>query len=253
MIIKKGTIDSQLPRDYVARIGLLADIHIGYDVWGDYSALQTIVENMNKKKPDFCFALGDSLDSGYNHTATLKAEQLAIFNEKFSKLRSPLFRLKGNHDADVDEFTEFGVVTFNGLRFICIFPKYSSNGGVLTEGDISWIDNALAEGDGYRNIILCHYAVAPKAGANWGVSDEGLRDDLVALTTQYGVDLFLNGHEHQNGLANEKVDGTNMIDVQIPSAVTRYAVLTIYNDRYELVEYSCATDEQTATLTIPFT
>lgn len=42
----------------------------------------------------------------------------------------------------------------------------------------------------------------------------------------------------------------NVSNVQILSATKRYAVLTIYEDRYEFAEYDSRTDEQTAELTI---
>ncbi len=276
MIIKNGKIDSPVSRDYIARIGLFADVHVGYSSWGDYYALNTVISNMNRKHPDFCFIIGDCIDSGYSNTQTLMKEQLTILNQCFSKLKSPLFRIKGNHDADVSSFTEFGTVTFNGIRFVCIYPKYVGTAvpegqtaehwgrGLLTDDDIAWIKTELEAGEGYKNVILSHYCLVDYSQDNrfiWSIGDtmtniyngeavDGHRDDLIALLNAHDVDVFINGHEHKNGLVNAVVDGTSITNVQIPSTTSRYAVLTVYDDRYEFVEYDSATDEQTATLTV---
>ncbi len=272
MIIKKGKIESTLPRDYIAKIGLFADIHVGYSSWGDYSKLDKIMNNMNKKQPDFCVVLGDCINSGYSHTPELMQEQKEILNTYLKKLKAPCFKMRGNHDVDVTSFTDFGVITFNGLRFICIFPKYvqmedTSTGsynsrGRLTEEDITWISETLSECNEYTNIMLSHYCIVADDLANfkWPICDtvtnysgvvmDGHRDELMELLGQYGVDLFINGHEHKDGLINKKVDDTDMTDVQISSTLKRYAVLTIYEDRYEFTEYDSTTDEQKSELTI---
>lgn len=273
MIIKKGKIESTLPRDYIAKIGLFADIHVGYSSWGDYSKLDKIMNNMNKKQPDFCVVLGDCIDSGYSRTPELMQEQKEILNTYLKKLKAPCFKMRGNHDVDVTSFTDFGVITFNGFRFICIFPKYVKrenvknkydNRGRLTEDDIRWISEALANSGDYTNIILSHYCIVVDDPDNFkypicesianpnGNGDviKGYRGELMELLGRYGVDLFINGHEHKDGLINKKVDDTDMTDVQISTTTKRYAVLTIYEDRYEFTEYDSTTDEQTSELTI---
>ncbi|MDE6148948.1 MAG: metallophosphoesterase, partial [Ruminococcus sp.] len=235
MIIKKGKIDSTLPRDYIARIGLFSDVHVGYTSWGDYSKLTNVINGMNAKKPDFCVILGDCIDSGYERTPELMAEQKEILNTHLTRLKSPCFKMRGNHDSDVSSFTDFGVITFNGLRFVCIFPKYVQmedtstfdSRGRLTEDDIEWISEKLKEGDGYTNVILSHYCIVEDDPTNfkWPICDtvtnyngvviDGHRDELMELLSRYGVDLFINGHEHKDGLINKKVDDTDMTDVQI--------------------------------------
>jgi predicted phosphodiesterase len=278
MIIKKGQFEAPFSREYVAKVALLADTHIGYDSWGDYSALTDLINNINKQNVDMCFILGDCIDSGYKNTPDLMTEQLNILDNHFKMLKVPLFKLKGNHCADVPHFTEFGVVTINDVRFICIFPKYVGtyapeganqeyfSKGLLTLEDVEWIDTALADGEGYKNVILSHYALEKyenNSSFKWGICDitkniyyndvevDGHRDELVAVLNKYDIDLWLNGHEHTAGLINTVVKDTNNItDVHIGSSSGgAYVILTIYNDRYELKEYN-KNNEITATLTV---
>lgn len=272
MIIKNGHFDKPFSRDYISKVGLFADVHIGYTSWGDYSKLTGIVNKMNELAPDFCFILGDCVDSGYSSTPELMAEQLGILDNHFSKLNSPIIRMKGNHDNAVDRFTDFGVVTFNGQRFVIIYPKYVgmpstpkfeyNSRGKLSEEEITKISEMLADGEGYNNIILSHYSVIGNDLDNFsfpicdtvidisGNVVDGHRDDLVALCTQNKVDLFINGHEHRKGLPNAKADDGIMTDVQIGTTGVSFALLTIYNDRYLFEEYDSITLTKINELTI---
>lgn len=278
MITKKGNIELSTHEGYIAKIGIMSDVHVGYDSWGDYSKLKKVINTLNSKGLDFSMILGDCLDSGYSHTPELRDEQLAIFNECMKGLTHPLFKMRGNHDSGMSQFTDFGTITFNKFKFICIFPKYLVTNppageasqywglGMLTETDIEWISNELKNSEGYIPIIFSHYCIHEYSSATgknftWPICDvisstttpssldgktyDGHRRDLIALCRQYNVPLFVNGHEHRGNLINDTVDDLPMVNLQIGFTPREYVVLTVYNDRLFFEEFSSATNEPT--------
>ena len=270
MLIKKGKITAPGHDNYIAKIGIMSDIHVGYDSWGDYTKLKNVVNGINNNRVDFCVILGDCVDSGYRWTPELKEEQVGILNEHMAKLKSPLFRMKGNHDADVNEFTEFGSIIFSGIfKLICIYPKWvgmSDDGsrGRLSEEEIDWIEEQLqdAQDNNLIPIVLSHYAVhTVDTNFKWPICDvvsaqtdpsttsgetyDGHRDDLVALLDEYNVPLFINGHEHRRNLVNDTVDDIDTVNVQIGSTTAVYVIMTVYEDKVVFVEYNSETNEET--------
>lgn len=271
-IIKHGKINIPTGREYVAKIGLLTDIHIGiegYYSWGDYSQLDSIIEQVNAQGFDFVVTLGDSIDSGYNRTPEAKASQLEILNEKLSAITVPVFRMRGNHDVHVDQFTTFGTITFGDYSIVCIFPKYVDmnpptgqtelwSNGQLTSDDISWINDALDATAGTERIMLSHYCLKDYEDGHFkfpicGVVDSttnpstksgetvnGHRDELIDLLTENDVKLFVSGHEHIHGLTHGYVDDTDIMNVQASAVVLKswYNSITIYADRFEVKEHN---------------
>lgn len=286
MVIKNGIIDAPVDnRDYLAKVVLFSDAHVGYDTWGDYSIMKNVFNEFNKTGADFCISLGDNVDSGYSSKAELMAEQLAIYNDCLKILKKPVFKMKGNHDVDVEGFTEFGTITFNGIKFICIFPKYIGmqvpegvnktveSRGMLTQKDIDWIENELKNCEGYVPIILSHYCIhlpSQEQGSSfgWNICDvvsadttpptlnggtfDGHRDELIELCRTYNVPLFLNGHDHAARLQNGKVDDLDMVNVQIGALGGNYTVLTVYSDRFEFEQFSTSDYTKITDLTLNY-
>lgn len=269
MIISNGRISKDTTHAYKTKVALLADMHIGYASWGDYASIETMYRNINKKQADFCLMLGDQIDSGYKGNALME-EQSEIFYDKVKGLACPKFVMQGNHDTGMDEFTRLGVVEHNGVRFICFDAKYRglpaaegeyNSTGEVSEKTLEFIGNELEKGDGKINILCCHYSIAGTDGFIWslgdaqqdadGVAFDGHRDDIISLCSQYGVRLYLNGHEHKKNLIRAVVDGTDMTNVQIGTATQVYVILTVYEDKFLLEEYDTLTDELTNTAEIP--
>lgn len=279
MVIKHGQIDKPMDnRNYMLKVALISDIHVGYDSWGNYDKLDNIFKHISDSDVDFVISLGDEVDSGYSSTPELMAEQLAQLNASLQYLNKPLFKMKGNHDSGVGGFTEFGTVICNGVKFICIYPKYIgvtpdsldgtsevSSRGELTTNDIAWIENELKNCGSNMPIIVSHYPIHARqreTGATfiWNICDtvtdlqgntrDGHRDDLLTLCSQYNVPLFLNGHEHRGGFDHGTVDNLAMENVQIGTLTSRYAELTISKSGYVFVEYDTTNFTQTATLNL---
>ena len=278
MFIKKGKITVPTHDNYIAKIGIMSDIHVGYTSWGDYTKLDNVINKLNNANVDFNVILGDCVDSGYTWTPELLEEQVTILNNHIKKLKTPIFKMKGNHDSGVSEFTEFGSITFNGIfKLICIYPKWvgmtdESSRGRLDENEITWIENQLidAETEGLIPIVLSHYCVHEiDSNFKWCICDvvsantnpatqngqtyDGHRDDLVSLLDQYNVPLFINGHEHRPHLINDTVDNIDTVNLQIGTTTQVYVILTVYSDKFVFIEYDSATNEETGyTLEIPY-
>lgn len=279
MVIKHGQIDKPMDnRNYKLKVALISDIHVGYDSWGNYDKLNNIFKHISNSDVDFVISMGDELDSGYARTPELMAEQLAQLNTSLQYLDKPLFKVKGNHDDSVNTFTEFGTIICNGVKFICIWPKYIgmtadeidgssqySSRGELTTDDIAWIESELESCGSNIPIIISHYAVHTRQKVSgktfiWPICDtvtdmngnthDGHRDELLALCSTYSVPLFLNGHEHRSGLIHDTVDDLDMENVQIASLTSHYVEMTVYDTGFQLKEMNTTDFTQTATLTL---
>lgn len=257
MIIKKGKFDRPLPREYLTKVGIISDTHIGYESWGDYSSLDTAYDLMNTHEVDLYLMLGDIIDSGYDSTPTLRDAQRDIYFEKNALLNAPVFTIRGNHDANIDEFTQRGVVQIGDVRFIALWANYVSmtppdgndywSTGKFSQETLEYLEEELIKGDGKTNIILCHYSIADTDDFVWSVRDlqtdvngdefDGLADDVIALCNTYGAKLYLNGHEHHPGLVSGVING--LTDMHIGSGRSVFVILTVYTDnRYVFEEYS---------------
>ena len=169
------------------KIAALADIH------GNYQALITVLDHVERWKPDLVLVLGDTINRGPRSKECLHLIQDKQNEESWQVI-------KGNHEEYVLEF-DHPDAPRTGPRFEMmeiIFWTYQG----LSPRDISAVKELSEEikltlPDGGK-LTAVH---ASLEGIRVGIYPDQNQDELVNLIDP-GVDLFLVGHTHQPLIRN---------------------------------------------------
>ena len=165
----------------------------------------------------------------------------------------PVFPFAGNHDDDVNEFAHHGVIDFGPVRVIYFWADYNSQtvGGIVRASEISWIEDQLQASTAKYNILACHYAVSTDEGFLYQLDAEG-RAAIEALASEYGVALYLNGHQHDHSVSVGSAGV--MTDINLPNGKYAYGIGTIDNSGvFTLVVYDATDDTVLKTVTVNLT
>ncbi|HTA82544.1 MAG TPA: T9SS type A sorting domain-containing protein [Bacteroidia bacterium] len=167
----------------------------------------TKVSNLGSaQNPSFCLFNGDLTVDGNS-----ASEYNTFFTSAANYLQNNLnLQAEGNHDyADESMFSNlwdlptthsqnlYYAVTYANTIFITINANtFYSNGSDATQ--LAWLDSTLAAAQANKNItwkvISLHYAFFTDGEHNGDM--DAFRSTIWAAFDKYGVDLVLNGHDH---------------------------------------------------------
>jgi 3',5'-cyclic AMP phosphodiesterase CpdA len=193
---------------------------------------------------DFLMLTGDTLNDGYTGNPLL-ATQLASYKKLSSVFTKPLYNLRGNHDIGVEEFPKHYVIEKNGVRIIYFWAEFVivSEGvstGDVTAEELAWIESELQKPATHK-ILACHFSIVTNDATNfiWPITDDHGRLQVLALAEEYGVKVYMNGHEHMPSLPI----GTAgvLTDIQSASICSAtqgaFNVCTVYTDKIVIDAY----------------
>jgi predicted phosphodiesterase len=181
-----------------------------FAVYGDTRSGRTahreIVKQIVEVAPDFVIHTGDLVESG-----RFKSEWDTFFKIEAPLLRTaPFYPTLGNHE-DYDptlpwgsKYTEIFHLPGNELwytfeygnaRFICL----KGDGLPVTvyfpgEEQLAWLEEQLAANEAPWLFVYFHIATFSSRSEN--ILETGMRERLVPLFEQYGVDAVFMGHHH---------------------------------------------------------
>lgn len=162
-------------------------------------AHQKVVDAMLAMQPEIVFHTGDLVANG------LDARQWKTFNEITAKLRDTavFFPVLGNHERNSPIYFEtfdlpnnerwYTVDTRDGIHFILL--DSTTDTGPNSE-QYKWLENDLRSFGQQAKFTVVLFHHPPFSTGHHSGDEAGIRETLVPLFQQYGVDLVLNGHDH---------------------------------------------------------
>ena len=177
------------------KIAALADIH------GNYQALITVIDHVERWKPDKVIVLGDIINRGPRSNECLKLIQQMEQDKSW-------YVIKGNHEEYVLDFDQPNALDsgpqFETLRIIYWTYKNLPPEDIQAVKDLpSELDIHLQDGG---NVKAVH---ASLAGMRVGIYPDHDYSGLLKLIDQQ-ADLFLVGHTHQPLV--RKINGTLVVN-----------------------------------------
>lgn len=269
----------------LTRFGAMSDSHIGIGYkWENYDWLYSVFnhfETIHKSNPlDFIVSLGDNINDGYAETYevdyqiyldTIKKLTICdpinpIDNRKSATI--PHYEIQGNHDTSMDTrfFRKKLWYSQNDdgkkVAFVAFSTRYG--GYPAVEGDyityrsygriedemIDFLKQSIIEArqNGAVHIVLCNHFGISKALKAPILPESGF-GKIETLCKEYGIKLYLNGHEHNPKYALNKYKDIYNYDMAatfdkyaIFELYEKYAKISIYNtsdnslDRIDLLE-----------------
>jgi 3',5'-cyclic AMP phosphodiesterase CpdA len=161
---------------------------------------QAVVDAIVGVEPDVVFHTGDLVADGR------VLSQWANFNAITAEMRNmaEFFPVLGNHEYDSDYYFDNFELLNNerwysldrsGIHFIVL----DSNHGIPIGSDqYEWLEDDLESiGDDIDYTIVIFHHPPYSSGPHWREGESmGLRDSIVPLFDQHGVDVVFNGHDH---------------------------------------------------------
>jgi outer membrane protein assembly factor BamB/predicted phosphohydrolase len=206
---------------------LLTDLHVSPGSKSD-SALNIMVNEINRAQVDFTIVTGDLSNSGTD-------AELSVVKSALDKLIKPCYVLPGNHETN---WSESAGQTFQNLwgndRFIFSHkgfrmigfntgPYMKMGDGHVKQEDLRWLKKNLSEKSDDKLIVFAHYPLSDGLD-NWPAVTEILKSSACRL-------VFC-GHGHSLKLLN--FDGIPGIMcrslIMGKSPVPGYSIITLRND-----------------------
>jgi len=171
-------------------------------IYGDsrtgHQTHQKIVDEIIKTKPVIVFHTGDLVKNGKNH------HQWATFNKIISSLIkfTDFFPALGNHEKNSPLFFDNFVLPNNerwysvekeSLHFIVLDSNSDCNIG---SEQYLWLEDDLQNIKENIKFIIVIFHHPPFSTGHHKKDEKGLRQTIVPLFEQYGVDIVFNGHDH---------------------------------------------------------
>ena len=162
----------------------------------------------------------------------------ATFRRPYAELLAagvPFHAVLGNHDirtANGDPqvaYPPFGMKGrfYNLRRGPVEFLMLDTNGNADWQRQISWLRSVLARSTAPWKVVVGHHPIY--SSGLYG-NDRGLQARLVALLRQHGVQLYINGHEH-NYERSVPIDGITYLVVGGGGAALRPVIATAQTAR----------------------
>ncbi|MFU8866926.1 metallophosphoesterase family protein [Natronococcus sp.] len=266
--LHSGQLLARLERPTAAeptRIAVLSDVHLATDATGTWKVfhrterhLRAAVEAANDRDPDGVVVAGDLTRNGV-------PAEFDLFDDLVD-FESPAVAVPGNHDfpttfdereslpipAFEDRYTPGGLpfrVRFGDLAVFGLDSHAATPGspaetwdGRVSAEQLMWLDEALAETDADRSIVVVHHnlpatgnlyeryrAELPVAGEVPGFSNP---EPLVEVLVRHDVALVVTGHLHFPAI--ERADGVTELTVPAVSSFP-HALLVLEVDEHGTV------------------
>jgi predicted phosphodiesterase len=170
-------------------------------VYGDtrtgHRAHQAIVDRIVGVEPDFVVHTGDLVESGWEVSQWDRFFEI----EREMIARAPLFVTFGNHEGSsfyyFDQFhlpgnEKWYTFDYGNARFVCLkVDGESSYGPGSTQHN--WLEETLAANT--QPWLFAVFHIPPYSSVQ-DSEEDSVRQALVPLFEQYGVDVVFNGHKH---------------------------------------------------------
>jgi predicted phosphodiesterase len=178
--------------DLISCLVVYGDTRTGHDIH------RQVVAHISDVKPAAVFHVGDLVENGYLES------QWTVFNEITADLRSSavFYPALGNHEHqsqlffdnfDLPNNEQWYSVDINFVHFVvlntCVAIEPGTEQFLWLESDLSNIADSIR----FIAVVMHH----PPYSAGQHVEDErGLRQSIVPLFEQHGVDIVFVGHDH---------------------------------------------------------
>lgn len=164
----------------------------------DHQTHQKIVDEIIKTKPAIIFHTGDLVEDG------LIPAQWATFNEIISDLIkiADFYPALGNHENnsplyfdnfDLPNNERWYSVEKDGLHFIVL--DSNSDCSIGSEQYL-WLESDLQNINENIKFVITIFHHPPFSTGPHDEDEKGLRQSIIPLFEQYGVDIVFNGHDH---------------------------------------------------------
>jgi len=177
---------------------LSAPIVIYGDNRTDHQTHQKIVDEIIKTKPAIVFHTGDLVENG------LIPAQWTTFNQIVSDLIeiAKFYPALGNHENNSPLYFD-NFVLLNNERWYSVekdnlyFIVLDSNSDCsIGSEQYLWLENNLQNINKNIKFIIAIFHHPPFSTGPHDEDEKGLRQTIVPLFEQYGVDIVFNGHDH---------------------------------------------------------
>lgn len=159
---------------------------------------QKIVDEIIKVKPVMVFHTGDLVENG------LISDQWTTFNSITSDLTkiAKFYPALGNHENNSPlYFDNFNLP--NNERWysvetdsLCFIILDSNSDCSISSEQYLWLENKLQNISEHTKFIIAIFHHPPFSTGTHDEDEKGLRQSIVPLFEEYGVDIVFNGHDH---------------------------------------------------------
>ena len=168
------------------------------DTRTDHLAHQKVVETIMKTKPLAVFHTGDLVGNG------LDPDHWTTFNTIVSELIkiADFYPALGNHERNsqlfFDNFNlpnneQWYSLEINGIHFIVLDSNSDIRG---TSEQYRWLKSDLKDINGENKFIIVIFHHPPFSTGPHKEDETGLRQGIIPLFEEYGVDIVFSGHDH---------------------------------------------------------
>ncbi len=172
----------------------------GIVVYGDtrtnHQDHRNVVAAIMRIDPEVVFHTGDLVDNG------LEPEQWVIFDRITGKMRreAEFFPAIGNHERNSDLYFQYFELPNNerwysvkrdGIQFLVLD---SCSGIEIGSGQYLWLEERLRNSSAPYIAAVFHHP--PYSTGPHEEDEMNLRESVVPLLEEYGVDVVFNGHDH---------------------------------------------------------
>jgi acid phosphatase type 7 len=179
--------------DAEVRFAVVGDSRDGYDVW------QQLAEQIRTRTPDLVLFSGDAVTVG------LEQREWETFFDRAEPLfaRVPVISAHGNHDVNsVNYYSQFALpgdeedfgLDYGWAHLTVLNDTPDGIGQLAGETKEKLRADLIANADARWKLVL-HHRPPWSASTNHGTEDT-LQREWTPLYDEYGVDLVLNGHDH---------------------------------------------------------
>ncbi|MDF1527295.1 MAG: metallophosphoesterase [bacterium] len=181
----------------------------GVVIYGDSrtgdSMHRLMMEGMASLTPEAVFHTGDLVNDGR------VADNWVTFNNIASQLPSgtPFYPALGNHEHESSLYFDnfelpgnerwYSVNDIEGLKFIVLDTGSSlaaATSLIEASTQYHWLESELSSSISSTDFTIVTFHYPLYSTGQHGSDEPGIRDDLVPLFQQYGVDTVFNGHDH---------------------------------------------------------
>lgn len=188
---------------------LPAHLSGGVVIYGDsrtgHNMHSWLMEGMASLTPEAVFHTGDLVYDGR------VPSNWTTFNNIASQLPSgtPFYPALGNHEHESSLYFDnfnlpgnerwYAVDDLEGLKFIVLdsgSALAAATSLIAASSQYQWLQSELSSSMSSTDFTIVTFHYPLYSTGNHGSDETGIRDDLVPLFEQYGVDAVFNGHDH---------------------------------------------------------
>nr|WP_318732278.1 MULTISPECIES: metallophosphoesterase [unclassified Roseofilum] len=167
---------------------------------GQYAVSSAMVQYAQQFPCELVVLAGDNI---YNNGEIEKSK--AVFEDPYRPLLEqgvPFYACLGNHDIRTDNGvpqTQYPLFNMGGKRYYSFrrgsvqFWALDTNSNADWVNQLAWLKQELSQSDAPWKIVFGHHQIY--SSAHYGLNTK-LIETLTPLFQKYGVQLYINGHEH---------------------------------------------------------